>query len=358
MNLASLLRRCRRWWPIGFLLVTSAVSGHEASIAQVRIDAADVKVEVELDVVDLDFVLGIRSDGSARLSVADVRRSTPEIERYVIDNIAIEGCTLVPHRGNPGIRTGFNPRIVASFDLQCTGSKDSRVVSSRLFSELPDYRTVVTVLSEDSAQNYPLRDGATTVALRVADRGGAFLGFVGEGYRHIFEGLDHLLFLLLLVLPTVRSTSLRGSVILVAGIVSAFTIAHSVTLALSTFGYVSLPANLVEPVIAASIVVAAMLNIVARAERMLWPIAYLFGLIHGFGFAGGFAELAAGSPIRWTDLLGFNLGVEIGQLTVTIIAVVMLHIASRSVLAERLLVPVGSLVVGAVGAAWFAERVF
>lgn len=343
---------------LALLCMTAIAGGHEAPIAEIRIDNGEAAMQVELDVVDLDYVLGLREVGRSELLVADVRRSAPDVERYILGRIAIDGCALSATDANPGVRSGFSPRVVVDFSIECAMAPANRSVTSQLFAELPGYRTVVAVSSPDGVQTYPMYAGEATVAMLTPNRASAFYLFVKEGYLHIFAGYDHLLFLLLLVLPIVRSVSFRASVVRVAGIVSAFTIAHSVTLALSSYGYLSLPAAIVEPVIAGSIVVAAILNLVSKADRMLWPIAYLFGLIHGFGFAGAFAELAGGSPLRWTDLLGFNLGVEIGQLAVTIVALLVLSLVSRVGYAGRLLVPAGSLVVGAVGAAWFAERVF
>ncbi len=343
---------------VAILCLAVTASAHEATIAEIRVDAGSANMRVELDVVDVDFVLGLRDSGRPELLVADIRRAAPEIERYVLDRVSVDGCVLAPQDPEPGLRNGFSPAVVIGFAVQCATEPGDRVIRSRLFAELPGYRTLVAVSSPDGVQSYPVIDGMVTVSEAGQDRTSSFALFVTEGFHHIFAGFDHLLFLFLLVLPVVRSGSFRGSVVRVAGIVTAFTVAHSITLALSSFGYLSLPANIVEPIIAGSIVVAAILNIVVGKDRILWPVAYLFGLIHGFGFAGAFAELADGSALRWTDLFGFNLGVEIGQLAVTIGALVLLSLVSRIQGAERLLVPTGSLVVGTVGALWFAERVF
>lgn len=340
------------------LCLSASAAGHEVSMAEIRVDGGDATVEVELDAVDLDFVLGIRGDGSEQLSVGDVRGSAADIERYILNRVSVEGCVVQAGRGAPGVRMTFDPRIVVPFDLRCADASGERLVSSRVFEELPGYRTAVTIATTEGTQTIPLQNGTATIALSMRDPANTFPVFIKEGWQHIFAGFDHLLFLLLLVLPVVRSHSLRTAAIQTAGVVSAFTVAHSITLALSTYGYLSLPAHIVEPVIAASIVLAAVLNLVSKSDRLLWPVAYLFGLIHGFGFAGAFAELAAGATLRWTDLLGFNLGVELGQLAVTIAALGLLALVSRLRYAGRLLVPAGSTAIGAVGVAWFAERVF
>lgn len=338
--------------------VAATASAHESAIAEIRLDAVSARLQVELDVVDLDYVLGLRDSDRSDLLVADVRRAAADIERYVLGRISIDGCVLRPDDPGAGLRDGFSPTLVIGFGMQCNGEAVEREITSRLFAELPGYRTLVSVATPDGTRTYPVSDGKATVSVAAHNRASTFTLFVSEGFDHIFAGFDHLLFLFLLVLPIVRLGSFRDSIVRVAGIVTAFTVAHSITLALSSLGYLSLPATIVEPVIAGSIVVAALLNIVVGKDGMLWPVAYLFGLMHGFGFAGAFAELAGGSALRWTELLGFNLGVEIGQLAVAIAALLVLSLVSRFRVAGRVLVPAGSLVVGTLGALWFAERVF
>lgn len=338
--------------------VAAPASTHEAALVEIRLDAVSAGLEVELDVVDIDHVLGLRAANRQELLVADIRRAAPDIERYVLDGISVDGCILIPEDPGPALRDGFSPTVVAGFAVQCATEPEHRVVRSRLFAELPGYRTVVTVATPDGVQTYSMTDHMATVSVAVENHRSTFLLFLNEGFHHIFAGFDHLLFLFLLVLPIVRLDAFRDSVVRVAGIVTAFTVAHSLTLALSSFGYLSLPADIVEPVIAGSIVVAAVLNFFTDRNGILWPVAYLFGLIHGFGFAGAFADLTDGSSLHWTDLLGFNLGVEIGQLVVAVAALVLLSLVARFQGFGRLLVPAGSLAVGTVGALWFAERVF
>jgi len=179
---------------------------------------------------------------------------------------------------------------------------------------------------------------------------------VTEGVRHIAAGFDHLTFLLLLVLPLAFRGSYKERFIAVVGVVTAFTIAHSITLALSSLGHLSLPAGPFEVLIAASVIVAAGMNILGVGRGFAWPVAYVFGLLHGLGFAGAFKELAAGIALNWTDLLAFNLGVEIGQ--VAFIAVVLLGLGAIADPPgkEKILVPLGSAVAGFAGAVWILQR--
>ena len=157
--------------------------------------------------------------------------------------------------------------------------------------------------------------------------------FLGEGIRHILGGYDHVLFLLCLLLPAVMRRTAEGwrpvgrlsqAILPVVGIVSAFTIAHSITLTLAALKLVSLPSSFIEPAIAVTIVLAALDNI--------WPIfpvrrivvTFLFGLIHGFGFASVLAELNLPTADFAWALLQFNVGLELGQLMIVIVATAIL----------------------------------
>jgi hypothetical protein len=181
----------------------------------------------------------------------------------------------------------------------------------------------------------------------------AALRFVESGFLHILGGKDHLLFILCLVIPFRRLSTL-------AMVVTAFTVAHSITLIAAAFGFV--PGGLwfpplVETLIAVSIVYMALENIVGSDIRRRWLMACAFGLVHGFGFSFALRETLqfAGSHLL-TALLSFNLGVELGQLLVLVLLVPLLDFAFRHVLAER----VGSIVISALvahtGWHWMLER--
>jgi hydrogenase/urease accessory protein HupE len=177
--------------------------------------------------------------------------------------------------------------------------------------------------------------------------------FVPSGVHHILVGPDHLLFLVGLLL-------MGGSIRQLLLVVTAFTIAHSITLSLAALNLVMPPASLIEPAIALSVVYVGADNLLVSGGRDMrsW-IAFAFGLIHGFGFANVLREMdLPGRALGWT-LFGFNVGVEIGQLlVVVIVATVLAWIRSRSEVAGRRLAFAGSIVVVAAGAFWFVQRVF
>lgn len=181
----------------------------------------------------------------------------------------------------------------------------------------------------------------------------AVLRFIVEGFWHILEGTDHLLFLTCLVIPFRR---LRPLVVTV----TSFTVAHSITLLASAFGFVPdalwFP-PLIETLIAATIVFMALENIVGANPGRRWIYAFAFGLIHGFGFSFALREqLQFAGDHLVTSLLGFNLGVEIGQLTVLMVLVPALSLLFKYVLPERMGVIILSALVAHTGWHWMLDR--
>jgi hydrogenase/urease accessory protein HupE len=177
--------------------------------------------------------------------------------------------------------------------------------------------------------------------------------FVGSGIHHILIGPDHMLFLVGLLL-------LGGTARRLILVVSAFTLAHSVTLSLAALNIFDPPARIVEPAIALSIVFIGVDNLIVRGGRDIrgW-IAFAFGFVHGFGFAGVLREMGLESRALAWSLLSFNLGVEIGQLlVVVVVATALAALRTRSETAGRRLAFVGSIGVIAAGTFWFFERVF
>jgi hypothetical protein len=181
----------------------------------------------------------------------------------------------------------------------------------------------------------------------------AFLRFIALGFVHILDGVDHLLFILCLIIPVRR---LRPLIV----IVTSFTLAHSFTLLSSAFGFVPsvlwFP-PLIETLIAASIVYMALENIVAGNLRRRWMIAFGFGLVHGFGFAFALRETMqfAGSHLV-TSLLAFNIGVEFGQLFVILLAAPVIALLFRYVMPERLGIVVLSALLAHSGWHWLSDR--
>ena len=180
-----------------------------------------------------------------------------------------------------------------------------------------------------------------------------FWRFFDLGIEHIWTGYDHLLFLagLLIVCSSFRS---------IVGIISSFTVAHSITLGLAATNTVNLPSRLVEPLIAASIFFVGAENLIRRGAdpRGRWAVAFAFGLIHGFGFASVLRELGLGSNGRGLalPLFSFNLGVEVGQITIAAIVLPLVWRLRKNPGFIRRGIPIISGLVAATGLYWLLER--
>lgn len=178
----------------------------------------------------------------------------------------------------------------------------------------------------------------------------AFWGFLPLGVEHILLGFDHLAFLFALLIA-------GGTMREAAKIITSFTVAHSITLALATLEVIVIPAKVVEPLIAASIIYVGLENILRRKSERRWLLTFAFGLIHGFGFASALRDLGVGAGVKAVaPLLSFNLGVEIGQVAVAALALPLIwKLRQRPRFIVRY-VPACSILVALAGGYWLIER--
>jgi hypothetical protein len=194
-----------------------------------------------------------------------------------------------------------------------------------------------------------------------------FMGVVKLGIKHMWLGIDHILFLIALILPSamVRRerhwepvTEFRTAFFYVITIVALFTIAHTMTLSLATFRVVDLPTRLVESVIATSIAVAALDILFPIFKRKIVWVVFIFGLFHGFGFASVLARLGVLGEHMVLSLFGFNLGVEIGQVFVIILVFPVLYMMRNYAFFPKVILRFGALALIMLSAVWFVERAF
>jgi hypothetical protein len=186
-----------------------------------------------------------------------------------------------------------------------------------------------------------------------------------EGIWHVLIGYDHIAFILLLLLPSVlksvdgRWQGAEGAAPVtrdIVTIVTAFTVAHSTTLALAVTGTVVLPSQPVEVAIAASIAAAGALNLMPRLSRWRLALAFGFGLVHGFGFANVLGELDAGGSGLLPLLAGFNIGVELAQLGIVAGVLPLIYLARQKRWYSGGVLPLGSCALGAAGVVWLIQR--
>ena len=329
--------------------------------------SADVELQLPLERVET--ALGRRSSppNIERALLRNFSASLPDGAAFRVDPIdsphlsSIEGAPYVVAHLRLTPPAGENADL---FDLRCNILLDRIPAQVFLVSVRTDWQT--STFANDPRLVAVIRDGERSVRIDRRE-GNWWRGFASVfrlGMQHIAEGTDHLLFLLALLLPAplllrngtwAGPVSVRLCLLRIGAVVTAFTVGHSVTLAVGALNVVHVPSRAVEVLIAVSILVSA-----AHALRPLFPgreavIAGCFGLVHGMAFAGTLAELGLGRWDRVASILGFNLGIEAMQLVVVAVALPPLILLSRTRLYPSIRI-IGALFAGCVAAAWVAQR--
>ena len=335
------------------LLAAAPAFAHVTSTGLAVLDVENGRLSYRLTVVatelddDNNRVLTSAADGRPE-AAAQVAEAMRKYARF-----SIGGQSCVPGRiAIQGSRSGEG-KIVLEMALACPRSSGTLVIRDDWPAVLGShFQTVLSVRiagqgSAEFAFVEDRREASIELGHSVAT---GWLSFIGMGAAHILTGPDHLLFLLALL-------ALSRGLWPIVRIVTGFTVAHSITLSLAALGLVQVPGRIVEPLIAATIIWVALENVMApQGTRWRWIIAAVFGLVHGLGFAAGLTELGLPRDAMVRALIGFNIGVEIGQLAFVAAVmpiVVWLAKPDRFPALPRLL----SVIVAGMGAVWLVERV-
>ena len=222
-------------------------------------------------------------------------------------------------------------------------------------------------VGEETTLIFSPGDARQTLDLDNLPAGAGFMAWVGQGIWHIWIGIDHILFLAALLLPSVLrregshwivAEDFRSVFWNVVKIVTMFTIAHTITLSIAALDVLSLPSRLVESIIAASVVVAALNNIWPVLQNRIAWVVFGFGLFHGFGFASVLGYLLDQSSNLLVALVGFNLGVEIGQVAIVCVLFPLLYLLRGVRLYQPALLTGASAAIALLALGWFTERAF
>jgi hypothetical protein len=338
------------------------------SFLTVQVDGERVTGRWDIALRDLDYALVLDANGDGALTWDEVRRRHADIAAY-----ALARLELASERGACKLSAGAQlidrhvdgAYTVLPFAAVCPGRPKVLTIGYRLFADTdPQHRGLVRIVSNGQSRSAVLGPDSARQSFDLASGTGQFGSFVREGVWHIWTGFDHLLFLLSLLLPAVlvapaapAARAFRLASADVLRVVTAFTLAHSITLALASLHVLDLPSRWIESAIAASVAVAALNNVVPLFPKRRAVVAFAFGLVHGCGFAGVLSGLGLSRSSLAVPLFGFNAGVELGQL-----AVVALFMPLAFVLREtwfyRRCMSAGSMLIMLVALVWFAERAF
>lgn len=356
-------------------LLCATAYAHKPSDSYLTLNVSGATVEGQWDIAlrDLDFAIGLDQDGNGALTWGEIRARHRDIAAYALGRLTL---------ANAGARCPITAGLqqvdnhsdgvysVLHFSALCNAPIESIDVDYHLLFDLdPQHKGLLHLQSGTQASTAIFSPGSAhqTLVLRGASTMAQFRDYVVTGIWHIWNGFDHILFLLSLLLPAVLkivghqhrpSDSFKASFFDVLKIVTAFTLAHSITLTLATFQVITLPSRWVESAIAVSVILAALNNLLPLFQGKRWMVAFAFGLIHGFGFASVLTDLELPQSALLLALVGFNLGVEIGQLAIVSVFLPLAYAIRKTTFYRSAVFTAGSSVIVLIATVWLVERVF
>ena len=359
------------------VLSSSRAHAHKPSDSYLTLTVTGAAVDGRWDIAlrDLDNVMALDRDADGTITWGELRSRQGDLAALALGRLSLDADGAACPTRLRDLRVASHSDgayAVLSFDAACPAEPRALGVDYELFFDVdPQHHGIVRI--DDGA-------GTRTAIFTSHERRQVFerstlarthqlWSAIKLGVGHIFAGIDHLLFLVALLLPAVlvRRASdgawepvarLRPAIIDVLKIVTSFTLAHSITLTLAALQILRLPGRLVESGIAASVVVAALNNVWPVLERDRWTAAFALGLLHGFGFSATLMDLGLPRQNLVITLFGFNVGVELGQMCVVGAFVPLAYFARKTWAYRRAGLVGGSVVIAGIASVWLVERAF
>lgn len=350
-----------------------AALAHKLSDSYLRLQVTGAQIQGQWDIAlrDLQLVMNFDKDGDNAISWGELRAQHADIAAYATQHLTLStsgaSCPINVDRQWVD-RHADGGYTVLYFTADCPSTIKKLKIDYRLLFDLDrQHRGLLQLESAGLVRSAIFGPDQTAQRFSLAETGllRQFIDYVHQGIWHIVIGYDHILFLITLLLPVVliRSNTqwtpaiqFRTVVIQTLKIVTAFTLAHSLTLGLAATGLVNLPSRWVEIAIAVTVVAAALNNLFHWYRGPTGWLALGFGLIHGFGFAAVLGELGLPQSARVLSLLAFNVGVEIGQMLIVILLLPLLFWLRCSPQYPRWVLGAGSVGATAMGLIWILER--
>ncbi|MEO6065888.1 MAG: HupE/UreJ family protein [Lysobacterales bacterium] len=339
------------------------------SVAYLRAEqrSGDNTINLTLDVAiaDLELAIGVDTDRDGAVTWGELRGRSAAIAEFVVEGVQL-AAGGAPCRVQPGTLAvrDYAEGAYAHQPLTARCGTGDPTLDYKLLLDRDAQHRAILIVERDGKTMTSLLDSGHRSARLAAPRS-TFQAFLREGVHHILIGYDHLAFLFSLLLSVAltrregrwqRTGTLGQSFRRAGGLVTAFTLAHSLTLTLAALGLVTPVGRWIEAAIALSVTLAALNNVWPVIVRRLWLLALGFGLVHGFGFAGALGEIGVPRDARLTALFAFNFGVELGQLGIAAIALPLIHALSAwRHYVRSVMIPL-SLLIAALGAWWLLQR--
>lgn len=348
-----------------FLHATLAVAHTSgASFVTLRTQGDSVVAALDFDLRDINHLLHLDANFDGALTWGEIETASAAIEQTITTRSRLIGgtdCTVIQRELLSLAQHGDGPFARVTLTYRCVDTSALSLDLSGWFDFDPGHRALLEFTDAAGVTTQSLLTDAAPSWHAEESLASRLRKFFVEGGIHLVTGYDHLAFLGVLLLALIRRPKLEAiqtlSVVLKRAfvVITAFTVAHSITLALAATGKVLLPSKPVEVTIAASVFLAAVMNLWRGAGQHGWKLAFAFGLVHGLGFAGALAELTSGG-IDLLALAAFNLGIEIAQVTIAVFAVPTMWVIFRNSRNETVGLPVASLSVAALAGFWVVTR--
>jgi tetratricopeptide (TPR) repeat protein len=350
--------------------LTSTALAHQGggdSYLHLTIDGNAVQAKLGISLRTLSQITDFDDDGDYKVTKDEMRRHLDAIADYARSRLKFS-VGDIPCNVNQVKHEAIGRFALISFLPNCPMPLRTITIHYGLFFDVdPLHRGLLRLEHEDRTQTAIFTPTQRVQNIQLVDFSlwSQFWGYIKEGIWHIWIGFDHILFLLTLLLPAVLHrrlgkwiavSSFREALLSVVKVVTAFTMAHSITLSAAAFGFIRPPSRLVESLIALSVLVAAINNIYPIMVKRIWIVAFGFGLIHGFGFATVLQELELPKGALALSLFGFNLGVEIGQVALVAVFLPLAFVIRKEWIYTRVGLSVGSACIAGIALTWFTER--
>jgi hypothetical protein len=360
------------------LALIVCASGAQAHIASngfltASVSGSDVTGAIELAVRDVELAIGVDSNRDGKVTWGELRASGPQLALYVRQHLGLSAQTQACAISFEPLQ--INDRVDGSYTwlpytAHCPIAIKQLAIRYTLMEGIdPSHRGLLNLSAGNVIQTGVLggAQALSSFAVDAPSRWNTFVEYLQAGIWHIWSGIDHLLFLLSLLLPAVLLRRgarwepvprARPALISILKVVTAFTLAHSITLTLAALDVVRLPSRLTESVIAASIIVAALNNIFPIVTDSRARIAFAFGLLHGFGFASVLSDMGLPQGARVISLLAFNLGIECGQLAVVLTVMPVVYALRAGKFYRRAIMSWCSAAIASLALVWLLQRAF
>jgi hypothetical protein len=358
------------FWP-------SAANGHTPSETHLTLFITPTNIAGQWDVAILDLQQGLRFEPDVFKALAADEQQR-RLEALTIDivtslDVKADGTALsfrVTDLETVTLHLGEYARVKFAAPAGSNRIAAISIDARSLFRVDTNMHGLLRVEHDGRMETATFSAGASTRVFTLAEpssRAAQAWTYLRDGAEHICKGPDHVLFLLALLLPAVLkreagawkgAEAFRPAAMNIVKIVTAFTLAHSVTLSLAVLGIVTAPARVVEPLIAASVIAAAVNNVRPWFGERGWMVAFGFGLVHGLGLAGGLIEFGLREEALVMALVSFNVGVEVGQLGIVALFLPVAFGLRETRFYREVTLKFGSVAVALVAAVWMAQRLF